>query len=638
MADLEKDRQRLKEINAELDSRTRRTKVYIALEEEAAEIKKRQLDTQKQLNREFQLGAKAQRQSAAFSEKVKKLEQEKEKSFSNFLQNLAKGNVLQAVGFDKTKKAREAEVSLAKEASALSKEILTSGIKENENRVALQDITKDITEGAITEKDEIQDRINSLSIDDGIRGKLVDKAQNLLGTQKKTSSALKVSSARMKLFGKLIGGAGALFAALLVIAQKFAGSIDAIGKQFGSLNVLGDGFKNDLLSSQEAVVGIGASLEDVVAATNELSSEFGLSLDEAVDLSAQVIDTARAVGLSNEEAAKLSGILQTTSGLSGEQAERLTEGAFQLAAANRVNPSAVLKDMAASSETFAMFSEDGGDNLAKAAVQARALGLSLDTTAKIAEGLLDFESSITKEVEASVLIGRQLNFQKARELALNNDIEGAVSSVVKQLGSEAEFNQLNSIQRKAIADSIGVSVADMAKMVANQDKSNMLAGETAKSFGDIIGKEALSEFTAAMNSLKVFGVALANTIGPFLMLAAEVLIPVLQFTGNIATGISRSIRGVDDIKTSPGGIRYMTGPAGTFELNPRDSVLATTNPIKVNEVGFNGAYTGGGNGGGGGGVLDVRVTAGSLEGRNFPLETEYDYAPSPVSLSIRKPK
>ena len=73
MADLEKDRQRLKEINAELDSRTRRTKVYIALEEEAAEIKKRQLDTQKQLNREFQLGAKAQRQSAAFSEKVKKL-------------------------------------------------------------------------------------------------------------------------------------------------------------------------------------------------------------------------------------------------------------------------------------------------------------------------------------------------------------------------------------------------------------------------------------------------------------------------------------------------------------------------------------------------------------------------------------
>ena len=590
MADLEKDRQRLKEINAELDSRTRRTKVYIALEEEAAEIKKRQLDTQKQLNREFQLGAKAQRQSAAFSEKVKKLEQEKEKSISNFLQNIAKGNVLQAVGFDKTKKARKAELDLAKEASALSKEILTSGIKENENRVALQDITKDITEGAITEKDEIQDRINSLGIDDDIRGKLVDKAQNLLGTQKQTSSALKVSSARMAKFKTLIGGAGALFAALLALGNKFAGSIDVIGKQFGSLNVLGDDFTNGLLSSQEAVVGIGASLEDVVATTNELSSEFGLSTIEALDLSAQVIDTARAVGLSNEETAKLSGILQTTSGLSGEQAERLTEGAFQLAAANRVNPSAVLKDMAASSETFAMFSEDGGDNLAKAAVQARALGLSLDTTAKIAEGLLDFESSITKEVEASVLIGRQLNFQKARELALNNDIEGAISNVVSQLGSEAEFNKLNSIQRKAIADSIGVSVADMAKMVANQEKSDMLAGETAKSFADIIGKDAMSELTATLNELKIFGVAIANTLGPPLMLIAKVLNIALTPLGNLISGISSGIRGVNDFHTGPGGITTMMGPAGIFSLNPRDSVLATTNPIpvrRVNDVALN---------------------------------------------------
>ena len=584
MADFEKDKQRLKEINAELDSRTRRTKVYIALEEEAAEIKKRQLDTQKQLNREFQLGVKAQRQSSAFAEKVKKLEQEKEKSFSSFLQNLAKGNVLQAVGLDKTRKARQKEIDLAKEASELSKEILTSGIKENENRVALQDITKDITEGAITEKNEIRDRINSLGIDDDIRGGLIDKAQELFTSSKATSEATKASAARAAKFSKAIGIGGAAFTALFLIAQKFASSIDAIGKQFGSLNVLGDEFTNELLSSQEAVVGIGASIEDVVATTNELSSEFGLSLDEAANISAQVIDTARAVGLSNEEAAKLSGILQTTSGLSGAQAERLTEGAYQLAAANKVNPSAVLKDMAASSETFAMFSEDGGDNLAKAAVQARALGLSLDTTAKIAEGLLDFEQSITKEVEASVLIGRQLNFQKARELALNNDIEGAISNVVNQLGSEAEFNRLNAIQRKAIADSIGVSVADMAKMVANQEKSDMLAGETAKSFADIIGKDAMSELTATLNELKIFGVAIANTLGPPLMLIAKALNFALVPLGNLVSSISSGIRGVDDFKSGPGGITTMMGPAGIFSLNPRDSVLATTNPIPVNDM------------------------------------------------------
>ena len=413
----------------------------------------------------------------------------------------------------------------------------------------------------------------------------VDIHKATLANQKSELMRLQISKRVLDVTNKIKGAIGiaAILAAVSKIAQQFAATLDTIGKQFGSLNVLGEGFKQELLSSQEAVVGIGATIEDVVAATNELSSEFGLSLDQAADLSAQVIDTARAVGLSNEEAARLSGILQTTSGLSGEQAERLTEGAFQLAAANRVNPSAVLRDMAASSEAFALFSQDGGDNLAKAAIQARALGLSLDTTSKIAEGLLDFEQSITKEVEASVLIGRQLNFQKARELALNNDIEGAITNVVSQLGSEAEFNRLNSIQRKAIADSIGVSVADMAKMVANQGKSNILAGETAKSFQDIIGKDAMSELTAVLNELKIFGVAIANILGPPLMGLAKLVNFVLTPLGNAVVGLSGGIRGVDDFRSGPGGITTMAGPAGVFRLNPRDSVLATTNPIPVND-------------------------------------------------------
>ena len=37
--------------------------------------------------------------------------------------------------------------------------------------------------------------------------------------------------------------------------------------------------------------------------------------------------------------------------------------------------------------------------------------------------LLDFESSITKELEAEMLIGRDLNLEKARSAALSNDQE-----------------------------------------------------------------------------------------------------------------------------------------------------------------------------------------------------------------------
>ena len=616
--------QELKKIADIQDRINRGVKIQQRTQEELDRLLAKQLKQQQELNRQFQLGAKSQKIATDLTKKRIQVDKDNERSISSIVQNIAKGNLIQAAGLDKTKSLREKEISLAKKAESLAKDELVTTLKTGDQRLGIRDLTQEIADGTVKDKEEVENRINSLGIEEGIKSKLLNKSLGLLDSAGQTREETAASAAKMEFFNKAVTRGGVVFAALFAIAQKFAASIDAIGKQFGSLNVLGDGFKNELLSSQEAVVGIGASLEDVVATTNELSSEFGLSLDEAVDLSAQVIDTARAVGLSNEEAAKLSGILQTTSGLSGEQAEKLTEGAFQLAAANRVNPSAVLKDMAASSEAFASFSENGGDNLAKAAVQARALGLSLDTTAKIAEGLLDFEASIAKEVEASVLIGRQLNFQKARELALNNDIEGAISNVVSQLGSEAEFNKLNSIQRKAIADSIGVSVTDMAKMVANQDKSNMLAGETAKSFADIIGKDAMSELTATMNELKIFGVALANTLGPILMGIAKIVNFVLTPIGQAVSGISRSVRGVDDFHTGPGGITTMMGPAGVFSLNPRDSVLATTNPIPVRRV--NDIYTTGAGGlGVGGGNMNVNVTTGGISGRDIPLLAEVEF-------------
>ena len=625
---LKSKKQLLKDIE-DMERRGRKTdwdrkevvKEILELEEKIAKIDKARLDSIEQQS-------KARKGYVKLAQEAKKAEEAVDKSLSSRLTALVKGNIAAAVGLKSTREHEKEQRKLAGEAKTMAKDALDNGKLDGRQKAGIVSLTQDIKDGLVDEEG-IKGRIAGLNLDMAKGGKdILNQALGLGKTQQKTAAAGKLAAGNMAKFAKFGAGAGIALKVVFDIAQKFAGSIDAIGKQFGSLNVLGEGFKKELLSSQEAVVGIGATMEDVVSTTNALSSEFGLSLDEAVDLSTQVLDTAKAVGLSNEEAAKLSGTLQTTSGLSGEQAERLTEGAFQLAAANRVNPSAVLKDMAASSEAFASFSENGGDNLAKAAVQARALGLSLDTTAKIAEGLLDFEASIAKEVEASVLIGRQLNFQKARELALNNDIEGAISNVVSQLGSEAEFNKLNSIQRKAIADSIGVSVTDMAKMVANQDKANMLAGETAKSFADIIGKDAMSELTATMNELKIFGVAIANIFGPILMAVAKILNFVLTPLGNAVTGISKMFRGVNDFHSGPGGITTMMGPAGIFSLNPRDSVLATTNPIPVNDVqSFPAGQAPGANAG------DLRVTVRSegIQNRTIQQLVDVEFAGVPGS-------
>ena len=565
---------------AELQARkNRQTRVNKSTQEEIDNLLARQ---SQKLSDQLKL-AKQNSQAEQEHEKILK---SSEKSLSSILGHLVKGNVAQASNEIFSKKAGAATKIRSEAHKDITKHLKDSNTYaslSSDHQAKIRETIAGINTGmygqaelAATLEDIGAERVKDTSILGQLMVGLVELSEDEADAKEETERV-------QKIINQELGKAAGIFAGLVALAKSFGDRLDKIGDTFGSLVVLGKEFRTDLLNSSVEATKLGGGIAEVASISNVLASNFGMTLQDSIELSSKIFDTSKALGLSADEGANLFGVLTQTANLSGEQAERLTEGAFQLAAMNRVNPSAVLKDMAGSSEAFAMFSEDGGDNLAKAAIQARALGLSLDTTSKIAEGLLDFEQSITKEVEASVLIGRQLNFQKARELALNNDIEGAITNVVSQLGSEAEFNRLNSIQRKAIADSIGVSVADMAKMVANQGKSNILAGETAKSFQDIIGKDAMSELTAVLNELKIFGVAIANILGPPLMGLAKLVNFVLTPLGNAVVGLSGGIRGVDDFRSGPGGITTMAGPAGVFRLNPRDSVLATTNPIPVND-------------------------------------------------------
>ena len=344
------------------------------------------------------------------------------------------------------------------------------------------------------------------------------------------------------------------------------------------------------------------------------------------------------------------------------------------------------------------------------------MGLSLSTTAKIAEGLLDFESSISKEVEASVLIGKQLNFQKAREAALSGDIAKATQEVVKQVGSEADFNKLNVIQRKALADSIGVSVTEMSKLVGQSDKLSLSGALASGNFSDLLGEEGISNISKLTGQFAALGATLTNSLGPILSVIVGglnsmlqpfigviesldkmgALVPALtvvmtglgasyafvaaqsalaaaskakdaiktsmtasktlgQAAANYFLGASKGsiasagfgapvlaglaaaavaamylgykkVTAVNDFKSGPGGITHMSGPAGAFSLNPRDSVLATTNPIPVNDM-----MTGpaGSMNTGGGQNMNITVRSEGISNRTIQQLVDVEFGDAP---------
>lgn len=153
-----------------------------------------------------------------------------------------------------------------------------------------------------------------------------------------------------------------------------------------------------------------------------------------------------------------------------------------------LTPGKVMKDIAENTEFYAEFSRDGGRNISKAAIAAAKLGINLQAVSSISDSLLDVSTSIEGEMNASVLLGKQLNFNKARELILAGDQAAAMKNIVGQLGSMNELQNMNVIQRKAIAQAIGVSVSDLTDMVAYQSRLNEEAKQSETWYGAIFLK------------------------------------------------------------------------------------------------------------------------------------------------------
>jgi hypothetical protein len=327
---------------------------------------------------------------------------------------------------------------------------------------------------------------------------------------------------------KNIGGKGGALAAAGALALAFNANLTAIGEEFGAIGLQSKELTAGIMTSQVEVNKLGKGIADVLAVSKALTDEFGFGLSESIDLSASIVDTSVALGLGVDEGAKLVGVLSSVGGLSAETAQNFAKQVTSLSFANDVAPQAVLRDIAASSQTIALFTDGTAENIAKAAVQAKNLGLSLDSVAGAARQTLDFESSIAAEMTARAITGRNINLQKARELALTGNLEGFTKEILKQVGSQAEFNDLNVLQREKIAEATGFELENLTKLVNKQAEAVTLAGALAgqPGFEELVGEKGISTLTQLTGSLRSLGATLTNTLGPVLNIALQLLVSI----------------------------------------------------------------------------------------------------------------
>lgn len=196
-------------------------------------------------------------------------------------------------------------------------------------------------------------------------------------------------------------------------------------------------------------------IKEVLATTTAMASQYGLAAEETMTL------TAAASG-------------------AGNTVDSLVLAAEKFAEDGMVPAGEILKDIAKTSKGVLLSFKGDVVALARATKTAKMLGTTLDAMQSAGESLLNIESSIVAQNKARMLLGRNINLDAARYYALQGDTESLMQEMVKAAGSVEEYENMSVLQKKALAEAMGMQVSQLDEMMFKQKELNTLGIDQQK--------------------------------------------------------------------------------------------------------------------------------------------------------------
>lgn len=236
------------------------------------------------------------------------------------------------------------------------------------------------------------------------------------------------------------------------------------------------GIRNEFVAYSRAAEDIFVTTEKLVEAQLSLSEQLGVSVKYSTKQAEDFARLTKLMGLSVEQAGKLAR-LSVVNGISIEATTKsIIKGSFASQMSNKISidQREILKDVSNLSEGILIKFQGNSEALGAAVVQARKLGTTLAEIDKIGESFLNWESSIENELKAELITGKQLNFERARGAALIGDQATLMQEIASQVGTLADFQNMNIIAQKSLAEAFGLGRDELSKMLLEQEKINKL--------------------------------------------------------------------------------------------------------------------------------------------------------------------
>ena len=286
---------------------------------------------------------------------------------------------------------------------------------------------------------------------------------------------------------------------------------------------------------------LGVNLSTVTQATNDLNNALGGTANLfTTDIRNGVAFAEKRLGLSAEAASNLA-MEAINSGKAFNTVVEENEAAFKAVKATTgvsLNFRQTLEEANKISGAVRLNLEKFPGGLVEAVAQAKSLGLELESIRGIQGSILDFEQSIAAELEAEAITGRELNLERARLAAMNNDIAGLTAEIASQFGSVAEFQSMNFYQQQAFAKAVGLSSDKLADVLRTQESINNTLQTGVETQGESLTANAssLSAQDALTESINTLNTVLKSSLALMLGIATAAAVFLAIPTGGLSLG------------------------------------------------------------------------------------------------------
>ena len=318
-----------------------------------------------------------------------------------------------------------------------------------------------------------------------IRMEKVQTAINDVLGEQATSIKNLVKSARTFLnpFTAVLGILAASIARVFTLDKALtdgARSAGALRSQF-------EGVSSELADSRGELLKFGVDSGMANKIAGEIAKNQGVITTDIAKATVEVAKFASVLGMSEADSAKLFTDFQGVLGVSADSVGNVLELAQGMSAAAGVPLAGVLEDVKNMSEETAALFAGNPQQLLKASIEARSLGLSVDQITKSLGSVTDIQGQFNKQAELSALLGKRVNLLEVQRLKFQGKTTEAVEALNKQLftsttasGRLAEFDKLDVVRKSKIAEAAGLTVKEFRNQFEIQKKQSQLSATQLK--------------------------------------------------------------------------------------------------------------------------------------------------------------